>query len=334
MKELVVLSLFDGMSCGRVALERAGVAIYKYYASEIDEHAIKVSQSNWADIARMGDVLGWRMWNIDWSTVDLLLAGSPCQGFSYAGKQLAFDDEKSKLFFVFVDILEHIRSVNPKVKFLLENVKMKNLYTDTISATLNTLPRRINSKVFSAQNRERDYWFNWDCGDTPIPRETVIMDIIEGRPNKLKVMDNIPNMRLYDDVSNQEMKLTKDLQMSPKFIGGVSKGIRIKDGKFLSRNFMYGYRVYDVCGKATTLTASPKGGVGGHTGLYGFEQEGCVFARCLSPIECERLQTLPDNYTKDATNSQRYKMIGNGWTVDVIAHILLGIKGEINDTRN
>lgn len=120
-----VLSLFDGMSCGRIALERAGITVDAYYAAEIDKHAVKVSQANWPDIVHLGDVTKWKEWSIDWASIDLLIGGSPCQGFSFAGKQLAFDDPRSKLFFVYVDILNHIRNVNPSVKFMLENVKMK-----------------------------------------------------------------------------------------------------------------------------------------------------------------------------------------------------------------
>lgn len=131
-----VLSLFDGISCGRIALERAGFTSVKYYASEIDKFAIKVSERNYPDIIRLGDVQNWKDWNIDWGSIDLLIGGSPCQGFSYAGKQLNFEDPRSKLLFVYVDILNHIKSMNPKVKFLLENVKMKKEWTDVISSLL------------------------------------------------------------------------------------------------------------------------------------------------------------------------------------------------------
>lgn len=131
-----VLSLFDGMSCGRIALERAGIEVNKYYASELDKYAIKVTQANWPETIHLGDVTKWREWDIDWSSIDLLIGGSPCQGFSFAGKQLAFDDPRSKLFFVYVDILNHIKSVNPGVKFLLENVKMKKEFLNVISDCL------------------------------------------------------------------------------------------------------------------------------------------------------------------------------------------------------
>jgi DNA (cytosine-5)-methyltransferase 3A len=124
------------MSCGRIAAERAGLPVTKYYASEVDKHAIKVSQANWPDIIQLGDVTKWREWGVDWASIDLLIGGSPCQGFSFAGKQLAFDDPRSALFFVYVDILNHIRSVNPSVKFMLENVKMKKEHLDVINKYL------------------------------------------------------------------------------------------------------------------------------------------------------------------------------------------------------
>ena len=157
-----VLSLFDGMSCGRIALDRAGLSVGKYYASELDKYAITVTQANWPNTVQLGDVTNWREWRIDWSSIDLLIGGSPCQGFSFAGKQLAFDDPRSKLFFVYVDILNHIKSKNPEVKFLLENVKMKKEYMDVITRVLGVEPIFINSSLVSAQNRQRFYWANWN----------------------------------------------------------------------------------------------------------------------------------------------------------------------------
>ena len=122
---MIILSLFDGMQCGRIALERAGIKVDKYYASELDKYAVKVAQANYPDSIQLGDVTKWREWDIEWGEIDLLIGGSPCQGFSFAGKQLAFDDPRSALFFEYLNILNHIKSLNPNVKFLLENVKMK-----------------------------------------------------------------------------------------------------------------------------------------------------------------------------------------------------------------
>lgn len=131
-----VLSLFDGMSCGQIALNCIGINPEVYYASEVDKYAIKVTQANFPNTVQLGDVTQWQSWNIDWSSIDLLIGGSPCQGFSFAGKQLAFDDPRSKLFFVYVDILNHIKSVNPRIKFMLENVKMKKEFLAVITESL------------------------------------------------------------------------------------------------------------------------------------------------------------------------------------------------------
>lgn len=134
--QINVLSLFDGMSCGQIALNRIGIKPSKYYAAELDKYAITVTQANYPGTIQLGDVTKWREWDLDWASIDLLIGGSPCQGFSFAGKQLAFDDPRSKLFFVYVDILNHIKSVNPNVKFLLENVKMKKEFLDVITESL------------------------------------------------------------------------------------------------------------------------------------------------------------------------------------------------------
>ena len=145
-----VLSLFDGMSCGQIALNRIGITPENYYASEIDKHAITVTQANYPNTIQLGDVTKWREWDIDWSSIDLLIGGSPCQGFSFAGKQLAFDDPRSALFFVYVDILNHIRSLNPGVKFLLENVKMKKEHLAVITEAM------IDDQMQSNAKRELD----------------------------------------------------------------------------------------------------------------------------------------------------------------------------------
>lgn len=149
-----VLSLFDGISCGQVALERAGIKVNNYFASEIDKHAIKVTQSNYPNTIQIGDVT--KVKGADLPKIDLLIGGSPCQGFSFAGKQLNFNDIRSKLFFEFVRLLEETK---PKY-FLLENVKMKKEYQNIITEYLEVEPITINSNLLSAQNRTRYYWTN------------------------------------------------------------------------------------------------------------------------------------------------------------------------------
>ena len=150
-----VLSLFDGISCGMVALERVGIPVERYYASEIDKNAITISQKNYPNIIRLGDVTKWREWDIDWSQIDLLIGGSPCQGFSIAGKKLNFNDERSKLFFEFVDILNYIKKYNPDVKFLLENVKMKDEIASEINKILGVDFQYIDSRNFTGMIRKR-----------------------------------------------------------------------------------------------------------------------------------------------------------------------------------
>lgn len=155
-----VLSLFDGMSCLQIALKELEIPIEEYYASEIDKHAIVQTQLNFPKTKQLGSVENWRTWDIDWKSIDLIGAGSPCQGFSFAGKQLAFDDPRSKLFFEFALILNHCKKLNPNVKFLLENVDMKREYMRIISEYVGIFPVNINSNLVSAQNRSRWYWSN------------------------------------------------------------------------------------------------------------------------------------------------------------------------------
>ena len=287
-----VLSLFDGMSCGQIALERVGVKVNKYYASELDKYSIKVTQANWPETIHLGDVTKWREWNIDWSSIDLLIGGSPCQGFSIAGKKLAFDDPRSKLFFEFVDILNHINrhrrlSFKPRVKFMLENVKMKKEYLDVISDYLGVKPVFINSNLVSAQKRPRYYWANWDF-EQPDDRGIYLNDILHGADEKFKVSQK---------------------QISRLNLSGVSDGgVRVcfqKPGQNVEKSECLQARDYKGISGMQYFTVAMKGG-----DLYK-----------LSPIEYERLQTVPDNYTNHVSNTQRYKMLGNGWTVDVIAHI-------------
>lgn len=170
---MIVLSLFDGMSCGRLALERAGVQVTKYYASEVDKYAIQVSKNNYPDVIQLGDINNWTNWSIE--TPDLVIGGSPCQGFSFAGKQLAFDDPRSALFWKYVEIVRHYK---PKY-FLLENVRMKKEHLQVITDALGVEPICINSALVSAQNRVRYYWTNIPNVTQPTDKGIVLKDIIE-----------------------------------------------------------------------------------------------------------------------------------------------------------
>ena len=312
-----VLSLFDGMSCGRIALERAGIEVTKYYASELDKYAIKVTQANWPSTIQLGDVTKWREWNIDWSSIDLLIGGSPCQGFSFAGKQLAFDDPRSKLFFVYSDILNHIKSVNPKVKFLLENVKMKKEFLNVISDTLGVEPVFINSALVSAQSRQRYYWANWEFGQ-PEDKSIVLADIIEdGVVDRDKSCCIDANYYKGGNLKSYFEKNRRQLVFLATSAGRNENGERVLRSK--------GDKVPPITARYYKVVKSD-----GAPFLYsGDKQKGDVFDyekdkpeyRKLTPVECERLQTVPDDYSNHVSNTQRYKMLGNGWTVDVIAHI-------------
>lgn len=302
-----VLSLFDGMSCGQLALSRAGIPVEQYYAAEVDKYAVKVALSNFPTMTQLGDVTQWRTWDIDWASIDLLIGGSPCQGFSFAGKQLNFDDPRSRLFFVYVDILHHIREQNPNVKFMLENVRMKKEYQDVISQTLGVEPVCINSSLMSAQNRVRYYWANWAI-TSPEDRGLRLCDVLESGFTDREKAHCIDanyfkggNLKSYFEKHRRQLVFSDD-QMC-----------HIGDADLKGHG--YNRRVYHAKGKAPSLCAASGGNL-----------EPKVFIepnswRKLTPKECERLQTVPDDYTAAVSNSQRYKMLGNGWTVDVIAHI-------------
>lgn len=345
-----VLSLFDGMSCGQIALNRIGIKPSKYYAAEVDKYAITVTQANYPDTIQLGDVTKWREWDIDWSNIDLLIGGSPCQGFSFAGKQLAFDDPRSKLFFVYVDILNHIQSLNPDVKFLLENVKMKKEHLEVITEQLGVEPVFINSALVSAQNRQRYYWANWEFG-LPEDRGITWGDVREHGVNeyyytekglqwlarhsqrKRKTLDvwsdeekaQMVEASHYKNYSSQRFFGVCDVPSDKEVIASM-RGRRINP-ETLSRDDKNHdikpeqYIEFRYDGKSNCLSTVGKDNVVVPFTLPHRIPLDMFFFRYITPTECERLQTVPDNYTAHVSNTQRYKMLGNGWTVDVIAHI-------------
>lgn len=289
-----VLSLFDGISCGMVALERAGIKVDKYYASEIDKYAIQISKKNYPDIIQLGDITKWKEWDIDWANIDLIVGGSPCQGFSFAGKMLNFEDPRSKLFFVFVDILNHIKQINPNIKFMLENVKMKQEWQDVINEHLGVKPVLINSSLFSAQNRNRLYWANWNVPNPTEDKKIVWSDVM-----------------LHN--------ATDVYYLSQKMLDWINKSEERKNK----------FKIYttDSDCKMQMIEASHYKGISNQRCFAILDNDKL---RYIHPVECERLQNLKDDYTKGVSNTQRYKMIGNGWTIDVIVYILSFIT-EQND---
>jgi len=275
-----VLSLFDGMSCGQIALNKVGIDYENYYASEIDKDGIKVTMKNYPNTIQVGDVLEVNSTNLP--EIDLLFGGSPCQSFSNAGKGEGFDG-KSGLFWEYVRVL---KEVQPKY-FLLENVKMKKEWESIISEALGVQPVEINSKRFVPQNRPRLYWTNIpikDIEDVDCCLSDVLLPDGDERLEKFKLSD--------------------------KAIDYMS---RLRNGKP-----RWDYHTNPLNGNVACLTANMFKGI-----PYGVIKEKM---RRLHPIECERLQGVPDNYTDNVSNTQRLKMLGNGWTVDVIAHIFQGLK--------
>lgn len=310
-----VLSLFDGMSCGRIALDRAGIEVEKYYASELDKYAIKVTQANWPENIQLGDITKWREWDIDWASIDLLIGGSPCQGFSFAGKQLAFDDPRSALFFVYLDILNHIKSANPNIKFMLENVKMKREYLDAITDLIGVEPVFINSALISAQNRQRWYWTNWFF-EQPNEIDVELQSILE-----TGIVDRDKSYALtarYYKAGNFDRYATKSSDQIIFELFGLSETCIAKFNRYGVKFLTHSTKI------AKPLTAGDYGKLGKY-GNYLKSLDCETQIRKLTPIECERLQTVPDDYTNHVSNTQRYKMLGNGWTVDVIAHIFQGL---------
>lgn len=351
MKIRNVLSLFDGISCGQIALNRLGIEYDNYYASEIDKYAISVTQHNFPKTIQIGDVR--KIDGFQFKDVDLLIGGSPCQGFSFAGKQLNFEDPRSKLFFDFVRIKSQC---NPKY-FLLENVKMKKEYQDIISKYLGVEPIEINSSLVSAQNRKRLYWTNIPNISQPEDRNITWGDVREHGVNSecyyytkkamqwlaqasrkknktLTIHEDCEKMQMveashFKKYSNQRffgvVDLPKDKQTVASMRGRYLIDGKRQDHKQKTEGLTKQYIEFRYDGKTNALTTVCKDNVVVPFTLPDRIPVDDFFFRFVTPLECERLQTIPDNYTSICSKTQRYKMIGNAWTVDVICHILKNI---------
>lgn len=326
---LTVISCFDGIACGLEAFKRAGIKIKKYYAFEIDKYSMQIAKKNHPEIKYLGDINEWQD-NLVEDKIDFVIGGPSCQAFSFAGKQLNFDDPRGQLFFKFVAVLNHYR---PKY-FLMENTPMKKEFLTVMTNVLsriysNTRITLLNSSEFSAQDRKRYYWTNFDIDDIEEPCKDTVEDI------------------LLDEVDD-------------KYYIEPSRAVAVCDNEVNKRKIGYigtdsqGNRIYRIHNKSVTLCGA-SGGLGAKTGLYALpcltptrttkRQNGRRFKppkskfftltasdvhgvlvghhiRKLHPIEAERLQTLQDNYTDCVSDNQRYKALGNGWTVNVITHII------------
>jgi site-specific DNA-cytosine methylase len=279
-----VVSLFNGMNTGRQALENVGIKVNKYYSSEIKPYAIELTQHHFPDTIQVGDVTKWKEWNIDWKSIDLILSGSPCQDLSAAGKRAGINGSKSSLFFVFVEILNHIKTLNPNVLFLQENVgSASKLDVGIMSRALGVYPVRINSKLVTAQLRDRYYWSNIKTKETmfdivtdiPQPKDKGIMfkDIItSGEVNRKKsvcLMEGTFSKNNSKDIYSEHWQ--KYLKKRPQ-----SMVILINENNLL---------------------------------------------RLPNKIEMCRLQGFSDNYCDILTTAKAGSLLGDGWTLPIIEHI-------------
>ena len=361
---MITLSLYDGMSCTQIALDKLGIKPTKYYASEIDPKAIEITKKNYPDTIHLGDVTKWREWDINWGEVSLCVAGFPCQSWSNAGKSLGDRDPRGKLYWVTLDIIQHVLKCNPDAKWLMGNVRMSNAFEEYITHhTVTALPHvnkiLINSSLVSAQNRRRFYWSNIDGITQPEDKQIVLKDILEDGLTDREKSHCIDanyfkggNLKSYFEKHRRQLVFSK------------SEMCHVADADL--KGHAYNRRVYSDEGKSPSLCASSGGNLepkvlvkGGRIVGRRLDENGtrkdhdksikpvqklevrtddktnCLTTvtkdsvlvenmtwRKLTPLEAERLQTVPDNYTEGVSNTQRYRMLGNGFTVDVIAHIL------------
>lgn len=343
-----VLSLFDGMACARIALKELGIKVDKYFASEIDKHAIAQTMLNFPDTIQLGDVTqvdGYAL-----PKIDLLVGGSPCQGFSFAGKQLNFKDPRSKLFFEYVRILKELKAKNPNIKFMLENVRMRKEYEMVITNELGLFPVCINSSLVSAQNRIRLYWtnirtrteglFNEVYTDIPQPKDKglLLKDILEAEVDTKyylseKVISNmLQHLQRQREKGNgfgidirQPQNKSCSLTVGGKMMRDLVQVPSGNSVRQLNPSKESGgqqpyqqNRVYHTEGKSPALMHE-RGG-------YTINVFGGGKIRRLTPLECSRLQTIPSWYVWKCSETQTYKMLGNGWTVEVIKHIFSYLK--------
>lgn len=363
-----MLSLFDGMSCGAIALREAGIRVRQYFASEIDKQAIRQTQYNFPDTIQLGSVTGVKA--SDLPPIDLLIGGSPCQGFSFAGKQLNFNDPRSALFFEYVRILREIQSYNPDVKFLLENVRMLKEHENVISEQLGLFPVMINSALVSAQNRVRLYWTNILTRAEPNLFYTdIYTDIPQPKDRGIylcDILDKDVDERFY--LSQRQIRHLVRLDLAnagsdaviDSVINGHSYCVALRgrfnpatgcneqkpeirfDGKTNTLTTVQKDNMVITCGDSRRIISgtidSRKDGVGFRPVISGkgacvrataSHQSVCMLVsgdnirlRHLTPAEWCRLQTIPEWYKWVCGESHIYRLLGNGWTVEVIRHIL------------
>lgn len=343
-----VVSLFNGMNTGRQALENVGIKVNKYYSSEIKPYAIELTQYHFPDTIQVGDVTKWREWDIDWSSIDLILSGSPCLDLSAAGKRAGINGSKSSLFFVFVDILNYVRELNPKVLFLQENVgSARKEDVGVMSRSLGVYPVRINSSLVTAQLRDRYYWSNIRTRedgmfgdiitDIPQPKDRGIMfkDILTGgRVERIKALTLLEhNERAFGHKDKFSDKAQEYIKGREKF--GVNLIYIENDELRCKTNTIKGYDIVteNDCidlsfPTSTTRRARVTKGkspclMESNNNLYSYK-DGIV--RTVNQTEMERLQGFPDGYTSMLSKSKAGSLLGDGWTLPIIEHIFKHIE--------
>ena len=286
-----VLSLFNGMNTGRQALENVGIKVNKYYSSEIKPYAIELTQHHFPDTIQVGDVTKWKEWDIDWSSIDLVLSGSPCQDLSAAGKRVGINGKKSSLFFTFVEILEHIKELNPKVLFFQENVGSANkLDIGIMSRALGVYPVRINSELVVAASRDRYYWSNIRTKQDGMFGD-LITDIPQPKDKNLS-FQNILTSGFTDRKKARAILESEERQL-------------VNKEKL--------YKRYTELGMINLVFDNPN---------YIPNEN----VRILNKIELCRLQGFPDNYCDILTRNHAASLLGDGWTLPIIEHIFSFIK--------
>jgi DNA (cytosine-5)-methyltransferase 3A len=337
-----VVSLFNGMNTGRQALENIGIKVEKYYSSEIKPYAIQLTQHHFPDTIQVGDVTKWKEWDIDWSKIDLILSGSPCQDLSQAGNRAGINGKKSSLFFVFIEILEHCKSLNPNVLFLQENVgSAPKLDVGIMSRALGVYPVRINSSLMVAALRDRYYWSNIRTKETmfdivtdiPEPKDKGIMfkDILtDGYTDRDKAGSLLASdyKHLINDEKKQEIYINSRIKKGKQ----VPNIIFIEDNELrVKTNTVKGFETIteNDCLNLSFPTSTTRRGrvtkgkapclLQGNEPLYCYDG---IKLRTLNKTELCRLQGFPDNYCDILTRNKAASLLGDGWTLPVIEHIL------------
>ena len=330
-----VLSLFNGMNTGRQALENVGVKVNKYYSSEIKPYAIELTQYHFPDTIQVGDVTKWKEWDIDWKNIDLVLSGSPCQDLSAAGKRAGINGSKSSLFFVFVDILEYIKKLNPKVLFLQENVGSANkLDVGIMSRALGVYPVRLNSSTVTAQMRDRYYWTNIKTKKTmfdlivdipePIDKKIFLKDILEnGYSDKNKSMCLLESNSRPLSTPSKMARRYFEIGMANLIFKDEQTYLRVKEATKIG--------FVDIANNEAVDLSYPTSKT--RRGRSMKDKSNCLLRnneyfvfqnddiRYFTQTELERLQGFKDGYTSILTRNQAACLLGDGWTLPIIEHI-------------